>query len=359
MGRGSVDDRRGRTEVEHVNDEGRVWQKRRVLVTGATGMVGSWLVKALLDAGAYTVALILDPDPQSELYRSGDVNRISVVSAALEDFRAVERAIVLHEVDTVFHLGAQTIVGVAHEAPVVTFEANIRGTWHILEACRLHARRVRRVVIASSDKAYGEQELPYTEEAPLAGRHPYEVSKSCADLLAQSYFHTYGLPVAIARCGNIYGGGDLNWSRIVPGSIRDFLRGRRPVLRSDGTFLRDYMYVKDAVGAYLRLAEALDRGDIAGQAFNFSDESPRSVLEIVDAIRRVLNCLSIEPEILNEAQGEIRHQYLSAGKARAELGWKPMFDFETGLRETIEWYRTFLGARTALEPVAAGDKQGA
>lgn len=335
------------------------WQQRRVLVTGATGMVGSWLVKALLEAGAYTVAFVLDPDPQSELYRSGDIDRVGVISGALEDLRAIERALVLHDIDTVFHLGAQTIVGVAHQAPLITFEANIRGTWHVLEACRMHPALVRRVVVASSDKAYGEQDLPYTEDAPLAGRHPYEVSKSCADQLAQCYHHTYGTPVAIARCGNIYGGGDLNWSRIVPGTIRDLLRGVRPVLRSDGTFLRDYVYVKDVVGAYLRLAEAIDQGNIAGEAFNFSDESPRSVLDIVAAIRRELGCLSIEPEIRNEARGEIRHQYLSARKARTTLQWRPMFDLETGLRETIEWYRAFLSVPAVAQPVGAGDPRRA
>jgi CDP-glucose 4,6-dehydratase len=335
-----------------------VWRERRVLVTGATGMVGSWLVKALIQAEAYVVAFVLDPDPQSELYRSGDIDRISVISGTLEDLRTVERAIVLHDVDTVFHLGAQTIVGVAQAAPLITFEANIRGTWHVLEACRLHARSVRRVVVASSDKAYGEQQLPYTEETPLVGRHPYEVSKSCADLLAQCYHHTYGVPVAIARCGNIYGGGDLNWSRIVPGTIRDLLRGSRPVIRSDGTFLRDYIYVRDAVIAYTRLADAIDCAGIAGQAFNFGDETPRSVLEIVEIIRRLLCCPSLEPEIRNEVRGEIRDQYLSAKKARTELGWVPLYDLETGLTETIEWYRAFFGLSTTPNPLAVGNKQG-
>ncbi|HYN05826.1 MAG TPA: NAD-dependent epimerase/dehydratase family protein [Vicinamibacterales bacterium] len=329
-----------------------------MLVTGATGMVGSWLVKALLDADACVVAFVLDPDPQSELYRSGDVTRTSVIAGSLEDARAIERAIVLHEIDTVFHLGAQTLVGVAQAAPAITFEANVRGTWQVLEACRLHAGHVRRVIVASSDKAYGEQRPPYTEDMPLAGRHPYEVSKSCADLIAQSYHHTYGLPLAIARCGNIYGGGDLNWSRLVPGTIRALLRGLRPVLRSDGTFLRDYIFVKDAIGAYLRLAEALDDGGIAGQAFNFSDESPRSVLDIVDALRRLL-ASPIEPEIRNDARGEIRHQYLSARKAQTVLGWTPQFDLETGLGETIDWYRAFLGLPSTQSPVGAGPRLGA
>jgi len=221
------------------------WSQRRVFVTGATGIVGSWLVKDLLAQGAYVVALVRDADPQSELYRSGDIHRISVVSGRLEDFHTLERAINEHEIDTVFHLAAQPIVGVAHRFPLHTFESNIRGSYNLLEACRVHNQFVQRVVIASSDKAYGPQpNLPYTEEMPLQGCHPYEVSKSCTDLIAQSYYYTYGLPVAIARCGNIYGGGDLNWSRIVPGTIRAFLQGERPVIRSDGTYVRDYIYVQ-------------------------------------------------------------------------------------------------------------------
>jgi CDP-glucose 4,6-dehydratase len=322
------------------------WRGRRVLVTGATGLVGSWLVKALLDVDASVVALVLDADPQSELYRSGDVSRVSVVSGALEDVRAIERAVVLHEVDTVFHLAAQTIVGVAHRAPLATFESNIRGTYTLLDVCRQQAS-VGRIVVASSDKAYGEQPLPYVESMPLAGRHPYEVSKSCTDLLAQCYHHTYGLPVAVARCGNIYGGGDLNWSRIVPGTIRDCLQGRAPVVRSDGTCLRDYIYVKDAVGAYLKLAEALDRPAIAGQAFNFSDESPQSVLDIVSAIQRLMGCSHLTPDVRNDARGEIPHQYLSAGKARESLGWAASFTLDAGLRETIDWYTSFFASPSA------------
>ncbi|HUF46336.1 MAG TPA: NAD-dependent epimerase/dehydratase family protein [Vicinamibacterales bacterium] len=322
------------------------WRERRVLVTGASGLLGSCLTRALLEAGAHVVALVLDADPQTELYRSDDVRRVAVVGGSLEDYRAVERAILLHDVDSVFHLGAQTLVGVAHAAPTATFDANIRGTWLVLEACRLH-RTVRRIVVASSDKAYGEQALPYVETAPLVGRHPYEVSKSCADLLAQAYYHSYGLPVAIARCGNIYGGGDLNWSRLVPGTIRDVLRGRRPVIRSDGTCLRDYVYVKDVARAYLRLAEAIDDGSGIGQAFNFSDESPRSVMAVVQSITSLMGA-TVQPDVRNEARGEIRDQYLSARKARELLGWRPAFSLESGLRETIEWYRDFLATPDAV-----------
>ncbi len=321
-----------------------MFKARRVLVTGATGMVGSWLVKELLNEGAVVVTLILDADPQSELIRSGDIARTAVVNGALEDLSTLERAITLHEVDTVFHLGAQTIVGAAHRAPLYTFEANIRGTYNLLEACRRHSDLVARVVVASSDKAYGEQALPYTEQSPLLGRHPYEVSKSCADMLAQSYHHTYGLPVTIARCGNIYGGGDLNWSRIVPGTIRDFFRGQRPVIRSNGTFLRDYVYVKDAVSAYLRLAEAVERPEVAGRAFNFGDQAPLTVLQIVSALQRLMACEHLEPDVRNQARGEIPNQSVSAERARTVLGWQSRYSLEQGLAETVEWYRPFFGA---------------
>jgi CDP-glucose 4,6-dehydratase len=316
------------------------WRGRRVLVTGATGMIGSWLVKELLARSAHVVALVLDADPQSELLRSGDIQRVSVVNGDLGDFAAVERAINLHETDTVIHLGAQTIVGAAHRFPLATFEANIRGTYNLLDACRLHRGLVERIVLASSDKAYGEQAvLPYTEDMPLAGRHPYEVSKSCTDLLGQAYHHTYDLPVAITRCGNVYGGGDLNWSRLVPGTIRSFIRRERPIIRSDGTFLRDYVYVKDAVRAYMALAEHLDDARVRGQAFNFSAESPISVLDMVAAIQSLMECGGLPPDVRNSTRGEIPNQYLSAKKARDVLGWTATFSLTSGLRETIEWYR--------------------
>jgi len=318
------------------------WSASRVLVTGATGMIGSWLVKALLETGAAVAVLVQDADPQTELYRSGDIQRVTVINGSLEEFATLERAVNVHEVDTVFHLGAQTIVGAAYRFPLPTFEANIRGTYNLLEVCRLHQSLVRRVVIASSDKAYGEQErLPYTEESPLAGRHPYDVSKSCCDMLAQSYHHTYGLPIGIARCGNVYGGGDLNWSRIVPGTIRSLLRREPPVLRSDGKYLRDYIYVKDVAQAYLRLGECLEDPRVCGQAFNFSLERPVSVVDLVKEIQQLMDC-RIEPRILNEARAEIRSQHLSAAKAREILGWSCRFNFQEGLRETIRWYQSFL-----------------
>lgn len=319
------------------------WNESTVLVTGATGMVGSWLVRELLSRDARVVALIHDADPQSELFRSGDAERVSVINGALEQPGCVERAINEHEVNTVFHLGAQTIVGTALRSPVPTFEANLRGSYLLLDACRHHDGLVERVVIASSDKAYGEHEvLPYTEDMPLLARHPYDVSKSCTDALAQCYFASYGVPVAIARCGNIYGGGDLNWSRVVPGTIRSVLRGERPIIRSDGKFVRDYLYVHDTVSAYLALAEQVTRPEVAGQAFNFSTESPLNVLEVVAQIQALAGT-ALEPTILNQAPNEIRSQHLSATRARTVLGWKVQFDLSSGLAATLSWYRDFLG----------------
>ena len=320
-----------------------VWSTRRVLVTGATGMVGSWLTRWLVDQGAYVVALVADHDPQSELIRSGYLAQVSVVNGRLEDFAAVERAINGHDVDTVFHLGAQTIVGTAHRSPRATFEANIQGTWNLLDACRLHDSLVKRVVIASSDKAYGEQEqLPYLETMPLEGRHPYEVSKSCTDLISTSYAHTYGSPVLIARCGNIYGAGDLNWSRIVPGTFRSLLRGEQPVLRSDGSFLRDYLHVDDIVQSYVTLAEHAENPQLRGQGFNFSDEKPLSVLDIYRACCEAAGRPDTEPLILGTATGEIKDQYLDATQAREMLGWKASVGLSEGLTRTFDWYQTLL-----------------
>jgi CDP-glucose 4,6-dehydratase len=321
-----------------------VWATRRVLVTGATGMVGSWLVKRLLHEGADVTALVLDGDPQSELYRGGDLARIAVVNGALEDIGALERAVTQRDADTVFHLGAQALVGVGDRSPLATFETNIRGTYNLLEVCRRHRDLVRRVVVASSDKAYGEQpRLPYVEEMSLAGRRPYEVSKSCTDLIAQSYHSTYGLPIGIVRCGNIFGGGDLNWSRLIPGTIRAFLRQERPVIRSDGSYVRDYFYVEDSVSAYLRVAEGLADPANHGEAFNFGPEDPRTVLDVVAVIQKLMDCAHLAPDIRATATGEIRSQYLSIEKARRILQWAPEFSLEAGLRNTIAWYRAFAG----------------
>lgn len=320
------------------------WSDKRVFVTGATGMVGAWLVKELLAQDADVVVLVRDADPQSELFRSRTIEKVTVVNGALEDLWTVERAINEHEVDTVFHLGAQTIVGTARRLPFQTFESNVRGTYNLLETCRLHQSLVKRIVVASSDKAYGDQaHLPYTEETPLQGRYPYDVSKSCADLITQSYFHTYAIPVAIARCGNVYGGGDLNWSRVVPGTIRSILRGEQPIIRSDGKYVRDYIYVKDAARAYLSLAENLDNKEVRGQGFNFSIGKPMMVLEMVRVIQKLMRAEHLHPVITNSAKGEILSQYLSSEKARRLLHWEPSCGLEKGLEETIGWYREFFG----------------
>jgi CDP-glucose 4,6-dehydratase len=320
------------------------WSRRRVFVTGASGIVGSWLVKRLVREGAYVVALVHDWDPQTELIRSGDIAQVNVVNGALEEYATLERAINEHEVDTVFHLAAQPIVSTALRNPLPTFETNIRGSYHLLEACRVHRGLVKQVVIASSDKAYGDAEtLPYTEDMPLHGRHPYDVSKSCTDLLALSYAHTYKLPVAVARCGNIYGGGDLNWSRIVPGTIRSVLQGERPILRSNGLYTRDYIFVDDVVNAYMATAEALSRDEIVGQAFNFSPESRVTVIAITRLLLKLMDREDLEPVILDQVTAEIKDQYLDASKARRLLNWTPRFTLEQGLAETIRWYRAFLG----------------
>lgn len=317
------------------------WQDRPVFVTGATGLVGSWLVKRLLEAGAEVVCLVRDWVPQSELVRARLIDQVKVVRGDVRDQATLERALGEFEIDTVIHLAAQTIVGIANRNPISTFESNIQGTWALLEACR-HSPKVKQIVVASSDKAYGDQDnLPYDETTPLQGRHPYDVSKSCADLIAHSYAHSFGLPVVITRCGNFYGGGDLNWNRIVPGTIRSAWRGQRPIIRSDGLFIRDYFYVEDGAAAYMMLAEQLAaRPELRGEAFNFSNEIQVTVLDLVRAILRAMHS-DLEPDILNQASNEIRHQYLSAAKARRMLGWQPAFDLETGLQATLRWYQDF------------------
>ena len=330
------------------------WAERRVFVTGASGIVGSWLVKRLLADGAYVVVLIRDWDPQSELVRSGDIAKTSVINGCLEDYATLERAISQHEIDTVFHLGAQPIVGIALRSPLPTFESNIRGSYNLLEACRVHRSLVARVVVASSDKAYGEAvTLPYTEDMPLQGRHPYDVSKSCTDLLAISYAETYQLPVTVARCGNIFGGGDLNWSRIVPGTIRSYWHGQSPVIRSNGLFTRDYIYVQDVVSAYLTLADRSADDDIRGQAFNFSPERSYTVLEITKAIQTLMGCAAIEPTILDQARHEIVDQFLDSTKAATVLKWQASHGLESGLTETIRWYREFLAGSPSVLTGAA------
>jgi CDP-glucose 4,6-dehydratase len=315
------------------------WRDRPVLITGATGLVGSWLTRRMVEAGADVAALVRDWVPESQLIRSRMIDRVKVVRGDVRDRDVLERALGEYEIDTVIHLAAQTIVGIANRNPVSTFESNVQGTWNLLEACR-RSPCVASIVIASSDKAYGDQEkLPYAEETPLQGRHPYDVSKSCADLIAQTYAETYGLPVAVTRCGNFYGGGDLNWNRIVPGTIRAVLRGERPVVRSDGGYVRDYFYVEDGAAAYMLLAEQLHcRSDLGGQAFNFSNETEVTVLELVTRILRAMGS-ELAPDVRNEASHEIRRQCLSAARARMVLHWLPQFTLDEGLERTISWYR--------------------
>jgi len=327
----------------------RFWQDRPVLVTGSTGLLGSWLSKRLLELGADVVCLVRDWVPQSELVRSGYLEQAKVVRGDLRNGKLLEQILGEYEVDTVFNLAAQTIVQIANRNPISTFETNIGGTWTILETCR-RSPTVKQIVLASSDKAYGEHKtLPYTEEAPLYGRHPYDVSKSCADLLGRAYATTYGLPVAITRCGNFFGGGDLNWNRIVPGTIRSVLRKRPPVIRSDGRDVRDYFYVEDAAAANILLGERLAENQaLRGEPFNFSYERPMSVIEIVGLILRLMES-DLRPDIRNERTDEIRSQYLSAGKARHVLGWKPLFSLEEGLKVTIEWYRVLLSEKCNQE----------
>lgn len=320
------------------------WQDRRVLVTGGTGLVGSVTVAELVAREAHVVGLVRDWVPQSELLRSGTNQQIVTVRGNIEDEPLLRRVVAEYEIETVIHLAAQTIVGVANRSPLSTFEANIKGTWCLLEAVRQSGRRPQ-IIVASSDKAYGAQPtLPYTEDAPLAGRHPYDASKSCADILALTYHHTYGLPICVTRCGNFFGGGDLNFNRIVPGTIRSVLRGERPIIRSDGSYVRDYFYVKDGAAAYLHLAECMARRpEVLGQAFNFSTEIQVTALEVVETVLRLMDS-PLRPDIRNEATNEIKHQYLSAAKAREMLGWRPRYAMEAALVETIAWYREFFGA---------------
>lgn len=331
------------------------WRDRRVLVTGATGLVGGWLVKRLLQAEADPVCLIRDWTPTAEIFQTGDIDQVTVVRGDICDQACLERVLGEHEIETVMHLAAQTIVGIANRNPISTFEANIGGTWKILEACR-RSPKVSQIVIASSDKAYGDAKmLPYTEDFPLAGMHPYDVSKSCGDLIAQTYANTYKSPVCVTRCGNFYGGGDLNWNRIVPGTIRSVVRGEAPMIRSDGSFVRDYFYVEDGAAAYMHLAEQMaHRPELLGEAFNLSTEIQVSVLQLVQHILDLMGS-SVEPLVLGEASNEIQHQYLDATKAREMLNWSPLFSLEEGLSRTIQWYTRFLKSETNLRSNAFAD----
>lgn len=320
----------------------------KVLITGATGIVGYWLTAYLQSIGADVTIYMRDFVHRSALLTSGLFSQVNIVLGQLEDYVNIERTLNEYEIHTVFHLGAQTIVETAHNSPLGTFNANIRGTWNVLEACRT-SKWVKKIVIASSDKAYGaSDQLPYTEDMPLAGEHPYDVSKSCADLIAQAYAKTYDMPIGIARCGNIYGGNDLNFNRIIPGTIQSLIHDLRPVIRSDGTFKRDYLYVKDVVSAYVAIAENLDRTEIKGKSFNFGNNAPLTVLQIVSRIQRLMGKDTLKPILLKSAQGEISEQYLKSTKAATLLRWKPLYSLEQGLVETIAWYTEFFKHKKQL-----------
>src|SRR3989338_387351 len=322
-------------------DSSGYWKGKSVFVTGATGILGSWLVKRLLADGATVTILKRDHVPQSELELSGAIKKVNIVHGSLEDYWTAERSLNEYEIDTCFHLAALASVQPSNRAPLPTFEANSRGTWNLLEAMR-NSPLIKRIVVASSDKAYGDSSrLPYKEDThPLAGMNPYDASKSCCDLIAQAYAHTYKMPIGIARCGNIYGGGDLNFNRIIPGTIKSILQNENPVIRSDGTYIRDYFYVEDTVDAFLTLAEALDRKEIQGNAFNFGPENPMSVIELVNKILKISDS-KMKSKILAEAKNEIKKQYLDCGKASKMLGWKAGTQIDDGLKKTISWYKEF------------------
>lgn len=311
------------------------WKGRNVFVTGYTGFMGRYLVNELIKSGANVTGF----SRGKAMLEEKSCTNINVVHGKLEDLSIIEAALKKYEIDTVFHVAAQAIVGTANRNPIQTFETNIRGTWNVLEACRHHP--VKRVIVTSSEKSYGyHSRLPFHETLPLQGRHPYDVSKSCADLITQCYFYTYKLPVCITRFGNIYGGGDLNFNRIIPETIRSVIQHESPVIRSDGTPVRDYFYVEDAVHAMLLLAEKMEELEIAGEAFNFSNEDPLSISEVVTKILEVMKS-DVEPIILNLINNETQQQYLSAKKARVLLAWKPEYNFDSGIKRTIEWYQEY------------------
>jgi CDP-glucose 4,6-dehydratase len=323
------------------------WKGKSVFVTGATGLMGGWLVKALRREGAEVVALVRDQAPKSMLVAEGILQQIAIVSGDLESLPTMQRAISEYEPHTVFHLAAQPLVGVAKKDPVGTLRANVMGTWNVLEACRLSGGS--NVVVASSDKAYGASEnLPYLETHPLQGRYPYDVSKSCTDLISQMYAATYGLRTAIARCGNLFGGGDLNFSRTIPGVVKATLDGEPFVIRSDGKFVRDFLYVKDAAECYLTLGELLaEDSAVSGEAFNFSLGERLTVLDIVHMTLRIMGRTDLQPVIQNIASSEIREQYLDASKARKLLAWQPRYAMQQAIEETVNWYREYFAGEAA------------
>ena len=316
------------------------WRNRNVFITGGFGLLGSTIAEMLNDLGARIVLLKRDHVPSSRFFETKAAQQANIVHGDFENYDTVYRALAEYEIDTIFHVGAQPIAPVANRAPLPTLRTNIMGTCNVLEAARLNPT-VKRVLVASSDKAYGTQPiLPYTEEASLHGEHPYDVSKSCTDLLANMYYNTYKLPVCVTRCGNLYGPGDLNWQRIVPQTIRHLINNEQPIIRSDGKFIRDYFFVRDAADAYIMLAENMERPEIVGQAFNFSTGNGLSALSLVQSILKVMNS-TLEPIILNEAKAEIPEQTLSSDKALRLLNWKATYTIDEGLAETVEWYKNY------------------
>ena len=317
------------------------FRDKMILVTGASGFIGSWLIEALLEQNAEPVTIVRDDVPTSMYFNGADKKAITI-HGNLENYALVERVINEYEIGYILNLGAQAIVKTANNSPLSTFESNIKGTWNVLEAARHHDKMIKALVIASSDKAYGDHEkLPYAEDMPLQPHNPYDASKACADMLAISYASTYGMKIGISRCGNVFGGGDLNFSRIVPGTIRSLFFNERPMIRSDGGYVRDYLYVKDVVQSYLKLLEKTEEKKFQGEVFNFSYERPLSVLEIVAMVSKLMK-KGLKPDVKNMALKEIKKQYLSCKKSRDALGWKPAYDLESGLSETIDWYSSFL-----------------
>jgi CDP-glucose 4,6-dehydratase len=319
-------------------------QGHRILLTGASGFVGAALTARLLEEGAQVTTILAMWDPQSYLISSGMIHHMTIVIGSIEDYDTVQRVITTYGIDTVIHLAAVAIEGQAYQLPRQAFEVNIRGTYNLLEACRTHPHLVKRVIIASSDKVYGDSSiLPYVEDMPLLGRHPYDASKVCSDVLAQSYYHSYGLPVVIGRFGNIFGGGDVNWGRLIPGTIRRLLMGQQPVLRihPHGSFRRDFLYIQDAVNAYIAMLGALDEPEIYGHAFNFAIGESCLVADVIHEIQRLVGKAHLAPQTVSATHGEILQQHMAIHKARHMLRWFPCYTLTAGLAETVEWYMKF------------------
>jgi len=323
-------------------DQDIFWKEKPVLITGITGFVGSSLAARLIELGAKVVGLVRDEVAESNFHRLGLEKAVTVVRGSLEDFFILERTINEYAIEIVYHLGAQAIVGAANRSPLSTFKSNIEGTWNIMEACR-GKNHIQAIVAASSDKAYGtHKELPYREDFPLTPEYPYDVSKACADLIARSYFNTYGLPVVVTRFANIYGPGDINFSRIVPDTIRSVLQSKAPVIRSDGTSERDYLYIDDVTDLYLLLAERIE--ETKGEIFNAGHKKPVSVLTLVETILRLSGRTDLKPEVLGKGSlhGEIDRQWLDGEKAKQLLGWEPRVGLEDGLRKTLAWHDSMM-----------------